>query len=44
MNVSISSQLSNDGSVTDSGALLTDTLVMVVLTLVCVRQVGGVGG
>ena len=33
MNVSISSQLSNEGSVTDSGALLTDTLLMVVLTL-----------
>ena len=33
VNVSISSQLSNDGSVTESGALLTDTFVMVVLTL-----------
>ena len=33
MNVSVSSQLSNEGSVTDSGALLTDTLLMVVLTL-----------
>ena len=33
MNVSVSSQLSNEGSVTDSGVLLTDTLLMVVLTL-----------
>ena len=31
--MSISSQLPNEGSVTDSGALLTDTLLMVVLTL-----------
>ena len=33
MNVSVSSLLSNEGSVTDSGVLLTDTLLMVVLTL-----------
>ena len=33
VNVSVSSQLSNEGRFTDSGALLTDTLVMVVLTL-----------
>ena len=33
MNVSVSSELSNEGSVTDSGVLLTDTLLMVVLTL-----------
>ena len=42
VNVSVSSQLSNEGSITDSGALLTDTLAMVVLTLVaCVGNVHG---
>ena len=39
MNVSVSSQLSNEGSVTNSGPLLTDTLVMVVLTLARVGKV-----
>ena len=41
VNVSVSSQLSKEGSVTDSGALLTDTLVMVVLTLHGVSRKSG---